>query len=389
MTDQAPDTRELVRGLQAGSRDAFEQLYRDYHPDIYNLCARILCDREEAQDLTHDVFIKAFAQVPGAGSELKLRPWLYRVATNACFNALRSRKRRGGDPRADLDQVAAPADEFERARTAGLFEDSLSCLNERYRAALVLKDLHGLGSSDIATALAVSPATADVLVHRARVAFRKVYAGLAGEGVPAPANLALVLPALAVPPVLLALPAFPTVPPHTPGHLPDLSSVLSPSVAGPAINASTAAGPTGAGVLAKIGAALGTKIAITAAAATAVVSGGVAVHELRQGDARDGSVAAATLPRPEAARTDLSHDGGESGGFGGHQLEARHHARYAAAHDGGLFERQSETSAAHDATPQNHEGTTATPERGTWTEPSADGSTSHEMTGTHDAGGEH
>jgi RNA polymerase sigma-70 factor (ECF subfamily) len=77
-----PDT-DLVLGLQAGDARALERLYADHHASIYNLCARILCDREEAQDVTQDVFIKAFSRPPAADERLKLRAWLYRVATNS------------------------------------------------------------------------------------------------------------------------------------------------------------------------------------------------------------------------------------------------------------------------------------------------------------------
>ena len=60
---------DLVRGLRAGCRDAFERLYGDYHAPIYNLCARVLGDREEAKDVTQEVFIKAFDQMPATEAE--------------------------------------------------------------------------------------------------------------------------------------------------------------------------------------------------------------------------------------------------------------------------------------------------------------------------------
>src|ERR1035437_336307 len=104
MTPRNPDTH-LADALRAGRADAFERLYADYHAAIYNLCARIVGDREEAKDLTQEVFIKAFNQLPEAEAEpLKLRPWLYRVATNACLNHLRARKPRGDGDGAALEQ---------------------------------------------------------------------------------------------------------------------------------------------------------------------------------------------------------------------------------------------------------------------------------------------
>ena len=256
----------LIDALRAGSPDAFERLYADYHAPIYNLCARILGDREEAKDLTQEVFIKAFTDLPEPGRKLKLRPWLYRVATNACFNHLRSRRKldRGGD--AGLEQAASRVDAFEQARTVALVEASLGELNERYRTALVLKDLQGLPAEEIAEVMEVSRPTADVLVHRARASFKTAFAKLAGADATAPAALGLVLMPLSVPAALQAMPALP--------------AGLAPVHALPSPDISSALGPTGAGLLTKIGATLTTKAAIGAAAAAVVIGGGaVAVKE--------------------------------------------------------------------------------------------------------------
>jgi DNA-directed RNA polymerase specialized sigma24 family protein len=96
----APTDLELVRGLQARSAAAFSRVYDDYHAGIYNLCARILDDREEARDVTQDVFIKAFSSPPEAVGEVKLRAWLYRVATEAAAPAAGSPRQTTYRPRA-------------------------------------------------------------------------------------------------------------------------------------------------------------------------------------------------------------------------------------------------------------------------------------------------
>jgi RNA polymerase sigma-70 factor (ECF subfamily) len=280
---------ELVRGLRAGRRDAFERLYGEYQAPIYNLCARVLGDREEAKDVTQDVFIKAFDQLPEADAEsFGLRPWLYRVATNACFNQLRSRRRLddGGD--AGLEQAASGVDEFERAQTVALVEQSLGEMNERYRTALVLKDLQGLPPEEIAEVMEVSRANADVLVHRARASFKTVFARLAGSDAAAPAALGVVLLPLSVPAALQAMPPLPAhfAPVHAPVH--------------PGIPAT--AGPAGAGLLTKNGAALTTKAAITAAATALVIGGGVvAVKEAEKDHPAPAAAAASTTRTPAPA----------------------------------------------------------------------------------------
>ena len=98
MSASPPTDLELVRGLHARDRKALARVYSEYNAAIYNLCARILVDREEAKDVTQEVFLKAFASPPAATDDVRLRPWLFRVATNTCLNLIRSRTAGGPWP---------------------------------------------------------------------------------------------------------------------------------------------------------------------------------------------------------------------------------------------------------------------------------------------------
>ena len=369
----APD---LVRGLRAGRRDAFERLYGEYHAPIYNLCARVLGDREEAKDVTQEVFIKAFDQLPATDAEsFGLRPWLYRVATNACFNTLRSRRKLDGGGDAGLEQAASGVDEFERAQTAALVEQSLGEMNERYRTALVLKDLQGLPPEEIAEVMEVSRANADVLVHRARASFKSVFARLAGSDAAAPAALGLVLLPLSVPAALQAMPPLPAhfAPVHAPVH--------------PGIPAT--AGPAAAGLLTKIGAALTTKAAIGAAAAAVVIGGGaIAVKEVEKSHPQPAAAAASTPHAGVTSQPSSTYTGLHDGHWAGHETlmgehgGAAHHAAPAGHHAGDHSGSGSHDSATHDAGESS--GSTTTHDSTTSTSHTGDHSTS--TTTTHDAG---
>ena len=369
---------DLVRGLRAGRRDAFERLYGEYHAPIYNLCARVLGDREEAKDVTQEVFIKAFDQLPAAEAEsFGPRPWLYRVATNACFNTLRSRRQLDGGGDAGLAQVAAGVDEFERAQTVALVEQSLSEMNERYRTALVLKDLQGLPPEEIAEVMEVSRPAADVLVHRARASFKTVFAKLAGADAAAPAALGLVLLPLSVPAALQAMPPL--------AHLAPVHALPHPGI--PA-----SAGPAGAGLLTKIGAALTTKAAITAAAAAVVIGGGVvAVKEVRHSGPPAAS-AAVSAPSAGAGSqfTSATSGGGRDARWAGHgdpmgahSHDGAHHAESGGHHAGDHSGSGSHDSATHDAGDSGGSATT-THDSTTTTTHAVEHSTS--TTTTHDSG---
>ena len=377
---------DLVRGLRAGRRDAFERLYGEYHAPIYNLCARVLGDREEAKDVTQEVFIKAFDQLPAADAEsFGLRPWLYRVATNACYNRLRSRRHLDGGGDAGLAQVAAGVDEFERAQTVALVEQSLGEMNARYRTALVLKDLQGLPPEEIAEVMEVSRANADVLVHRARASFKTVFAKLAGSDAAAPAALGLVLLPLGVPAALQAMP------PVLASLAPAAQTVIP-----------AAAGPAGAGLLTKIGAALTTKAAIGAAAAAAVVIGGgvIAVKEVRH-SVPPAASAAVSAPSAGAGSqfTSATSGGGRDARWAGHgdpigahSHDGAHHAEAGGHHAGDHSGSGTHDSATHDAAEGSgsaattHDSTTSTSHTG---DHSTSTTTTHDggdMTGGHDGG---
>jgi RNA polymerase sigma-70 factor (ECF subfamily) len=370
-----PTDLELVRGLHARDRKALARVYGDHHAAIYNLCARILGDREEAKDVTQEVFLKALERPPKPTEDVRLRPWLFRVATNTCLNLVRARRPgAGGDP----DMMEAARDPYEQARSAALIEGSLAAINERYRAALVLKDLHGLDGRELADVLEVSRPAADVLVHRARASFRRAFTRLAGEDAVAPANLAVALPTLAVPAALQALPL-------------GLAQLASASGAGTA--AASGAAPA-AGLLTKLAAALTSKAVVVAAGAALVAGGGVAVVELAGERAAPAPAARSPLPskardadaaldvptardawtahlRAVHERTGDHHSGHESGHHGarhdaGHGAGhgAGHHASHGAADHAGSSETSStqhDGGSAGSSTPGGTDhGTTAT-----------------------------
>ena len=166
---------QLLVGLRAGSPASFAQLYRERAASIYNLCLRILRSPQDAQDVTHEVFIRAFRQLPGCGEDFQLKAWLYRVAVNACYDLLRSRK--AHPVSADAPDEIGPAriDAFEQAELARALEQTLARLSANHRTVLVLKDMHGLSHEEIAAALGMSRGATETLLFRARAAFRSTY----------------------------------------------------------------------------------------------------------------------------------------------------------------------------------------------------------------------
>lgn len=86
-------TQDLIEKAIKGDLESFEIIVRKYKNSVYNLVLRILNDREEAQDVTQEAFIKLYSSLPSFRGEAKFANWLYRIATNVCIDRYRLERR--------------------------------------------------------------------------------------------------------------------------------------------------------------------------------------------------------------------------------------------------------------------------------------------------------
>ena len=171
--DLGSSDARIVEGLRRGTPAAFAGLHERYAAGIYNLALRVVRHAPDAEDITQDVLIRAFERLP-RDREVHLRPWLYRLTLNRCYDYLRGSARRPLVA-APGREVASPHDLFEQSELQGLLEASIGDLTPRQRAALLLKDVHGLSLTEVAGCLEVTPGSVEVLLARARRAFRASY----------------------------------------------------------------------------------------------------------------------------------------------------------------------------------------------------------------------
>ncbi len=175
---------DLFARAAASDPVAFAEVYRRYHHRIYGFCLARVMNTQTAEDATQEVFIRLL-QADATVVE-NPRAWLYGVARNVSTDALRRRMRLGEADPADEDSPAwdrlAAADSAEEVmgrETARNIFLALRKLSARYRTALILRELHGQTSAEIAEALETTVGAVDTLVSRARDAFGKTYAGVA------------------------------------------------------------------------------------------------------------------------------------------------------------------------------------------------------------------
>jgi RNA polymerase sigma factor (sigma-70 family) len=167
----------LVRLAAAGDDAAFGVLYERHHQALYRYCRSIVRDEHDAQDALQAAMAAAFAGADSWRSGAPVRAWLFRIAHNEAVSLLRRRRRVAALEEAP-EPISASAESQvrERQRLATLVAD-LQDLPERQRAALVMRELSGLGHEEIAAALSTSTATAKQAIFEARIALAEF-----GEG---------------------------------------------------------------------------------------------------------------------------------------------------------------------------------------------------------------
>jgi RNA polymerase sigma-70 factor (TIGR02960 family) len=182
---------------RAGDEDAFRELIDAYRAELQLHCYRILGSLHDAEDAVQETLLAAWRGLEGFEGRASLRAWLYRIATNRCLNALRDRRRRpqeassvveSPEPTRRVEPIwlepypdfllegladAAPGPEarYETRESVGLaFVAALQHLPPRQRAALVLRDVLGFRTAEVAEMLDSSEASVKGALQRARAA---------------------------------------------------------------------------------------------------------------------------------------------------------------------------------------------------------------------------
>jgi len=168
---RAQPDRRLVDLVRDGYDAAFEEIVRRYRHPLDRFAAAIVGGRFE--DVTQDAFSKALLALRGSEAEIELRPWLYRIVRNTALNDLRDRAPAAAELSETLPGARSAAAEVEAREELRDLMTRLQALPETQRAALVMRELEGLGHEEIAAALGVSGGAARQAIFRARATLRE------------------------------------------------------------------------------------------------------------------------------------------------------------------------------------------------------------------------
>jgi RNA polymerase sigma-70 factor (ECF subfamily) len=185
------EEKQLVRLAQEGSPEAFEELVRKFQPKVFSMALSFTRNRQAADDLAQEVFLKAYLALPRFHWRSEFGTWLYRISVNHIKDFLRKKGRAKEVSLDDVPEIsfsdreqAERADEereTEARRT--VVRKFVEGLPEKYRVILTLRDVQGLAYEEISRILKLSPGTVDSRLHRARRMLRvRLAPHLAGQG---------------------------------------------------------------------------------------------------------------------------------------------------------------------------------------------------------------
>lgn len=174
---QAVELGALISRSQAGSLEAFEQLYSLFKNKVYGLTFNLTRDHQAAEDLTQDIFMKIFSSIRDVDRPELFPAWVYRIALNTCYSHLRREKVYG-----EKLEIAAPADEgmsdgsFDSCQDdlARAVNEALARLPEKLRTVFLLHEVEGLTHEEIASTLGCQVGTSKSQLFKARMRLRKI-----------------------------------------------------------------------------------------------------------------------------------------------------------------------------------------------------------------------
>ena len=189
LTDQ-----EVVLQARAGLEAAYRELIRRYERPVFALLFRMVRDRELAEDLAQETFIKALNAIESYRPEFKFSSWIFKIANNAAIDHLRRREldtlSLDGSPHAETPEAMqatalqiggrqeSPLDAVEARELGGMIEQAIGQLRPEYRSCILLRHVEGRAYEEIAEILNLPLGTVKTYIHRARNELRQALAHL-------------------------------------------------------------------------------------------------------------------------------------------------------------------------------------------------------------------
>jgi RNA polymerase sigma-70 factor (ECF subfamily) len=190
----ARSDQDIVVLARAGEETAYRELIRRYERPLFSLLYRMVRDRELAEDLAQETFVKALNAIESYRPEYKFSSWIFKIANNAAIDHLRRREldtlSLEGSPHAETpdaveatalqigDRQESPLEAVEARELGGQIEQAIARLRPEYRSCILLRHVEGRAYEEIAEILNLPLGTVKTYIHRARNELRQALAHL-------------------------------------------------------------------------------------------------------------------------------------------------------------------------------------------------------------------
>jgi len=168
----------LIQRLKQGDEKAFEQIFRRYQKRVYNVAYRMTGNRETAEDMTQEVFLRLFQKIHKFKGKSSFSTWLYRLTVNLCLDHLRKRNAHPTESLEDIDEKAliyekTPEDDVILRERREAIQRIIGSLPGKMRAIIILREIEGLSYKEIAEAMSCSMGRVKSLLHEARMELKR------------------------------------------------------------------------------------------------------------------------------------------------------------------------------------------------------------------------
>lgn len=176
----------LIERAKKGDESAFRVLLRKYERSVFTICLRMVRNREEAEDLAQESFVKVFSMLERYNPTFAFSSWLFKITSNLCIDSLRKRRIKGvpmdepvqSDAGEYVRQYESDEDDPETAaikkERAGYLMQAIDNLPPHYKLMVLLRHQEGLSYEEIAATVGVPLGTVKARIHRARQMLRKL-----------------------------------------------------------------------------------------------------------------------------------------------------------------------------------------------------------------------
>jgi RNA polymerase sigma-70 factor (ECF subfamily) len=182
------DDADVVASFLSGEERAFQELVTRYQTRLLNFIYRTIGDREKAEDLVQEVFIRVYRHIGRFDQSKKFSTWIYTIASNLAKNELRNRSRNplvlfqaikknwqeDDRPLQFEDATSRPDDLYRKRHLRELVEESVAQLPAHHREVFVLRELEGKSYEEIAEITATNLGTVKSRLNRARSSFAEI-----------------------------------------------------------------------------------------------------------------------------------------------------------------------------------------------------------------------